>query len=1401
MTPFLKPKSGAVNLVSIIIPVILLSILNIFPGYAQYQKILDFEKLTMDEGLTSNKANVIIQDSKGFIWIGTWNGLNRYDGYSTEIYRPSYHDSTTINNREILALLEDHKGQLWIGTTSGLNCLDPLTRKIKRYSFQNRIISLLEDSNHDIWAGTWNGGLFKLDPESGQMEHLFTNDLISDIYEDSRKNLWIATYYGLINYDRSTSGYTRYLPDPDNPQHSIAHSVVTQIVESDDGNLWLGSWGGGLSKIVMHQNRDSLKFIHYQATRAPGSLTSNVIYRLHYDNYGNLWIGTWDRGLNLLDRTQQQLPPATALFSTYVSDLSNPYSVSGNNISALYVDRSGELWVGSSRIDHTNIIETGIARFKIARYTDGAFVENSIRSFGLQDSYLWAGTAIDLKLYDLKNNRIRLVKEIKDLGYRSGNTNYKANSVLSILSNRDGLWVGTDDAGLILYPGKSAIEQSNPGIIFFNTETSPALPGNKISNIVQSDRFPDKLWIGTMQNGFASLEYKNGKVSIETYSAGSDDGSVTDNNIRAVLEDREGKVWIGTQNGLNCYDPEKRTFQKFFSSISDSTSINDNVINVLYEDTRGNLWIGTNLGLNKKISERDTAGIMKIQFKGYPDTENLNDEIISNILEDNSGNLWLGLYRGLIKFNIEHDTISKEYFIKEYQHLVSLRGSSIKTAEGILFFGGGSGLISFYSDSLMKNSVPPEVCITDLLVFNKSINEKSNGDKGDGTFKAIPYLDAMDLSYKDRILTFVFSAMDYKDPKKNVYSYLLEGFDDNWNNVGTRNTATYTNIKPGNYIFKVKAANSDGVWNEEPVSMAISISPPLWRTKVAFILYGIIFIGLLYFFNQYSIIGVREKGRIMIEHMQYEKEHELNELKSRFFTNITHEFRTPLTLIMGPADELMKSNELNQASRKQAELIHRNAQRLLRLVNQLMEFRKVEKGKMEIYLRKADVVTLLNDLYDSFKSMADSKNIDFSLVLKTPHIYAMLDYEKFEKVMFNLVSNAFKYSEDGGKITIRAGLEDQDRKLVVEVEDTGIGIAEEHKERVFERFFQAHPEHTQSTGGVGLFLSRNFIKLLGGEIGLESELGKGSCFRVVVPTGQEKKIITTPVADTDETDMDIKIAGAGTAPDVPESAESEEDAVFQDRNIPLVLIVEDDSELNEFIVSGLSSDFKTVGSFNGREGLETARKINPDIIVTDIMMPEMDGFELCRHLRKDLATSHIPVVYLTAKTMREDEIEGLKLGAVDYIYKPFNLVSLKLKIKNILQNRKSLQEKFKVDKLIEPEHIELSSLDEKFLKDAVEAVNNYLDDPAFDVDKFSMAIGISSNQAYRKIKALTGQTAKEFIRNQRLKTSASMLLQKKRSISEIIYMVGFSSPSYFTRCFKEYYGCTPKEYIENDGRV
>ena len=1362
----------------------------------QAQNELHFSHLGTENGFTIDKANTIVQDSKGFIWIGTWNGLNRFDGYNCVTYQPNFHDSTSVSNREITELLVGKNDNLWIGTSNGLNCMNLKSGELQRYAFDSRILSLCEDHKGNIWIGTWTGGLFRLDIQTKKMSHFLVDDAVSDIYEDSTNILWVATYNGLVRFYPERENYIRYLPEKD--KNSLTHSIVTQVTGSKDGSLWIGTWGGGLNKIEVAKGGDKLYFSAYTTTGNKNSLSSDIIYRLFYDQYNNLWIGTWNDGLNLLKYDQQQLPPEEARFLVYKENPDSPGSLSGNGISSVYVDKGGQLWVGAEKTDCASILDNGIKHYVLPVRKDDSSNKISIRCFTQYKNQLWIGTSYNILQYE-KAGEVYVLREIYGKQtYTYKTVDYRAYSIFDMFADSTGLWLGTEDAGIIHYRFTPDLKIDRQTQTFFNTETEPSLPGNKIQKLFPSKKYPGIIWIGTMEKGFAKLvRGGDGKISsVQKYSTKDKADAISDNNTRVIYEDSDGKVWIGTQNGLNCFNPETEHFDKFFYSSYDVNSINDNVVNAILEDSFGNLWVGTNSGLNKKISLNDDGGNVKVKFKGYPEISYLSNEFISTLMEDKSGYIWLRMYRGLIKFNIAKEAVAREYFSKDYENVSLERNAEMKLNDGNFILGTQSDFITFSPDSIFKNSISHRVEITDLLIYNESISKKENKQEKYGATTTIPFVDRIKLSYKDKMVTFVFSAMDYKNPDKNTYSYMLEGFDYQWNVANTHNSATYTNIPQGNYIFKVKATTSDGLKSKDITSISVSVSPPWWKTIWAYSFYALIIIGILYFLQKYSIIKAQEKSNLEFEKMKTEEIRRLNELKSFFFTDITHELRTPLTLILGPARELLADKTLGTYATKQTELIKNSAYKLLRLVNQLMEFRKLEKGIIDrLDIQRCDITILLQEAFHFFKPMADSRNINFSLSFKQEPIITFVDPEKIEKIIFNLISNAFKYTPDKGMISILAKVKPNEAgksEAIIEVEDSGVGIAKEYQEKVFERFFQINQVRTQSTGGIGLFLAKALVEQHGGSIQLESHIGKGSCFKISLP-------------------IDRSLQELKSEDEIDSAKKNEEGGLFEFETSPIItneiqhpthklriLVVEDDADLNDFLVTGLSNEFKIIRAFNGKEALHKARNENPDLILTDIMMPEMDGFEFIQITRKDINISHIPVVFLTAKTMQEDEVKGLKLGAVGYIYKPFNLVSVKLKIHNILANQKQIQERLRTERILEPENIELSSLDEIFLKNAVESVNKNLDDPHFDVEAFSSELGVSSNQAYRKIKALTGQTAKEFIRNQRLKIAANLLLQRKRSISEVIYMVGFTSPSYFTRCFKEFYACTPKEYIEKN---
>lgn len=1355
------------------------------------QQSLSFERMSTEDGLSANKANAILQDKDGYLWVGTWNGLNRYDGYSFQTYAPILRDTSSLSNREIVALLEGKDGNIWIGTTSGLNCFNIDSEEITSFPFSHRIISLCQDDNNNIWVGTWNDGLYILNPKNGSSKHFFTTDIISDISKGKDGNYWIATYNGLIEFNTKTGINYRYLPD--GTTNSLSNQTVTQVKCAKDGSVWIGSWGGGLSKLTKDNENNKAIFQHYKSDPTnPTSLVSNVIYRIYIDEFENIWCGTWSSGLCVLPQKEQSKALDQAVFISYKNDNQDPNSVSGNNISALFVDHSGMLWVGAQTLDKSYILNSSTTTYKHKYTYEGQSLANTSRSLLFDDNQLYVGSLHDLYIYDYKDSSFEINTIVTKPSYTHANTYFESTSILSLAKNKHGLWVGTDDAGLLLYDSDDLSAKKPRLKRYFNSiTTSCPTAGNKISCILASKKDPNTIWTGSLQNGVTRIQYDGTSSSSKIIRAGNSAQNISSNDIRVIQEDRDGIVWIGTQNGLNRYNPKTERVQKFFYSQKNTNSINDNVINCIFEDDNGTLWIGTNTGLNKKITMTNSDNKEYIAFKSYPNLKQIGSGIIGHILQDIYGMLWVKPYHGLFRFDPYNERIVRDYSNKEFS-TVNIEGNAkAQSPEGIICYGTNEGFITLHPDDLTNKSRVPKLTLTDIKVSNRSIKSESD--------VAIPHLHDYRLSPSKKTITFEFSAMDFKSPNNNQYTYFLEGADDTWHNIGKQNSITFNSLKHGKYTLHVKAANSDGKWTDKALMINLRVLPAWHQTLVAQIAYILLFIIILYFFNKFSVIKAKEKSRLMLELVKSEKEQKINELKTLFFTDITHEFRTPLTLIQGPAEEIMNQENISPYIAKQADLILRNSNRLMRMINQLMDFRKVDRQKMDILWQKCTITDILKDVYDGYKGVALSRRINFTLNLEKDNVTAYLDTDKVEKILFNLASNAFKYSNDGGDIEINFILQEKEdtiESLIIEIKDDGIGIAPENQERVFERFVQTHQKKTHSTGGIGLYLSKTFVEQHNGSIELTSELGKGSSFKVTlpyrdVPLEEDGSSVVNkkPIIIDNESNKKHENLSFNTLENTEETAK------------PKLLLVEDDYDLNNFISSSLSAEYQVITCYNGLEGYKLAQNQLPSIIISDIMMPELDGFGMCKRLREDINTSHIPIIFLTAKTMQSDQLKGLQLGAIDYINKPFNFSALKLKINNIIEARKNFQQGFKASNILDPTVPELSSLDEKLLKDAVEAVNANIDNPEFDVERFGKVIGLSPNQAYRKIKSLTGQTAKEFIRNQRLKAAAALFLQKKRSISEVIYMVGFSSPSYFTRCFKEYYNCTPKEYIANDGEV
>ncbi len=1325
----------------------------------QAQNELHFSHIGRENGFPLDKANAITQDKKGFIWIGTWNGLSKYDGYTCTNFLPQYHDSTSISNREITSLFTDANGDIWAGTSNGLNYISAETNQIKTFPFNNRILSIHEDDSKNIWVGTGKG-LFRLDRETGNASPFLTGETINDIHEDKYHNLWIATNSGLIRLDQKRLKHRKYTAE--NNRNSLSSSTVMQVVSSDD-YLWIGTWGGGLNRAELNGDGSLINFTQYAADWKGSSICSNVIFRLAYDKFNNLWIGSWSDGLSMLKPDQQRVSARDAVFQTYRNNPLNNNSISSNDISALFIDRNNLLWIGAAKIDQAQSIEHGLERYALPKLNDNSLF---IRCFTKRKNFLWVGA----NQYILEYERINGVYQFKRQYIPTGNPYNRLLTTCTILdlhADQNGLWVGTEGAGLIFYPFRN--NEINPyQAKIYNTNSSVSIPDNRVSKIIPSKANPQQLWIGTMERGIAQLDInQSGASKSKTFNTLN---GISNNSIRALLEDQQGNLWIGTQNGLNYFDTHENTCDSYFYSTHNAFSINDNIINHIFEDSNHNIWIGTNSGLNKKITQNE-----KVAFQGYPDIDYLSNELVFNIKEDKSKNLWIRMYNGVVKFNLENEAICGKFFRQDFENTRLERNSNVSISNESFVIGNNANFIVFNPDTIQSKQSSLKTSITDVLLYNKSSKAHNIS------------LNKLSLAHHNKMISFKFSDMSFLAPNEVTYFYKLDGFDRQWNKIKGTNSVTYTNIPPGRYTFMVSSVSPD---NEESISeLKIRILPPWWKSKLALFIYLILIGGIVYTLKEYIKAENLEKRRLALEKMKAKEMERLNEQKSLFFTDITHELRTPLTLILEPSKELVHDPSLRAETREKVRLIKTSADKLLRLVNKLMEFRKLEQSEIStlIYTR-VDLNQMMQEIFTFFQPLAHARSIDFKLNTPKEQTLIYLDLDKFEKVMFNIISNAFKYTPNKGEVSININSNYQ--IVRVEVNDNGIGIAKEYQERVFERFFQINQIQTQSTGGVGLYMVKELINMLQGKVELYSEPNEGSSFRIELPVKP----------DNNEVSDEVKTYSL---------VENETISFHDQEAIPCnneahrmlkIMIIEDDIELNKFIAAELSRNFEVKRTFNGKEALQELHSFIPDLILSDVLMPEMGGFEFAKELAKDKNFASTPVIFLTAKNTPEDEIKGFKLGAIDYINKPFDIGSLQIKIKNILSNRQKEKESIRTEHLLTPEDIKLPSANEIFLTNAVEAINRNISNVDYDVEKFSNDMNMSQNQLYRRLKALTGQTAKDFIRSQRLKVAADLLMQESREVSEVVYLVGFASPSYFSRCFKDYYGCSPTEYIKKNSK-
>ena len=879
-----------------------------------------------------------------------------------------------------------------------------------------------------------------------------------------------------------------------------------------------------------------------------------------------------------------------------------------------------------------------------------------------------------------------------------------------------------------------------------------------------------------------------------------------------------GRLWIGTNGGgLNLVeDFEEGKFHRWIDVLDKSKQLSSNSIYSICESLQVKntneieetvLWVGTSNGLNKILihnsSDFYNLTSLKIEVKSFTTQDGLADNSVKSILEDKNGNLWIGTNSGISFFNV-----AKSSFINynNYDGVIGNEfnsGSALYSQDGLMYFGSVDGLNVFDPEHIKQSEFIPPVVITDFQIFNEPVKI------GEDSPLNISILDAdkIILAYSQNVFSFQFTALDYNSPQSIHYAYQMEGFDKDWIYTDDRRYITYTNLDPGTYQFKVKATNSDGVWNDNFKSIEIIINQPWWRTGWAYAFYALLIIVGIYTARKIEINRARLRNELKMREFEAKKQRELENIKARFFANLSHEFKTPLTLIKGPINELIDGTSKNN-QQEYFELIKRNSEKLQDLIDQLLELTQLENAAIPLKAKKENLVSLLRGLVSSFDSMAKQKNISLSFDSKLDRILCWVDMDKLEKIINNLVSNAFKFTGKGGSIkvqleTIKNNSEDF---ALIKVSDSGIGIPQDRLDKIFDRFYQVDDSSRKNYGGsgIGLALVKELVDLHKWEIDVESETGKGTEFSIQIPLkeaylDESQKEIENTSEKNNESDYTKKEITAQKTELLDKEIEQEiieKEKLLSEK--PSVLIVEDSEDVRIFLRGILQNEYRINEAVDGEDGLKKASEVMPSLIISDVMMPSMDGIEFCRRIKTDLQTSHIPVILLTAKASQESKLEGLETGADAYLTKPFNTKELLVRIRNLLEQRKNLREKFSKEFKVEPASIAVSTLDNEFLQRAFETVNKNLSNTEFSSEEFAKEMFMSRSQLHRKLVSLTGQGPGEFLRSFRLKKSAALILEKRLNITQIAFEVGFSSPSHFTKVFRQQFNCLPTEFIQKN---
>jgi len=1308
-----------------------------------------YRNITMNDGLAANTVRNIVQDDFGFIWFGTDNGLCRYDGNRVQPFRIA-----ELGANQYISTLLCSQGAIFAGTDKGVFQLSPSPQQFNKLKMDihSVVTHLTTDKEGNLWVSTMSDGVWRYHLKTGQTKQYHTNgdyDAVAEVLVDHSNQIWTITNWGGPYVQRLNRLHDRFEPVKLNYN---GYYGGLRMLETSDGRIWLGTWEEGL--LLMHSDGRLEQVLNPKLTKAGYHI--HTLYERQQANGkgdGCIYIGC-DDGLITFD-------PKTHGWKRQMEDLqTNQKRQSNRFVYAITSDTEGGLWTGTFYGGAHYLSAVG-KRFEAFSIESG--LKGNVISRFCEDKYghIWIAS-------DDGGVMCYAPKERQFVGYPHQDLLARQNAhALSICGNE--LWIGTYTSGIfVLNTETGAIRQ-------YTQSEDPHSLDNTSCYALYTDK-QGRVWAGTMdglnlydrsQNHFERLGKTNAMVI-------------------DIDEDWQGNLWFSTEgNGLWRYDPKTKHLKQYQHDESDNTSLPENQVNCTMVDESGRLWAGTQNGLCRFDAEKDCFEHIALEVPS---------QNVMSIIEDN-GALWLSTERGIVKYEPQ-ETHSDGKELSRSQHvqrftlhdgLVSEQfqpNSALKTSDGHICFGSTSGFNTFLPYEIKANSVMPPVYITTMSLMN---HEEYTAE---GLPKDLSQTKELYLDYNDaRMVTFSFASLSYCSPEKNQYAYKMEGFDRDWNYVGNQNRANYTNLPAGTYVFHVKATNNDGIWSTNEATLKIVVHPPFWWSWYAKVIYLLLIGAAIWFYVQLRLKRAERQHQQEIERLSQEKEKEVREARLNFFTMIAHEIRTPVSLIIGPLEKIMKTEHPSDDMR----VIDRNAHRLLELVNQLLDFRKVEQKQIIMHFSPQNMHDLIDSVSERFAPTFKQGGKHFEVYYPDNHFTAMIDKEAITKVISNLLTNANKYTKD--QVQLSCQTEPDGEHFRITVSDNGVGIREQDRKRIFDPFFQA--QDNKPGTGIGLNIVKNIVEQHHGSISVESEVGKGSTFIVILPTGQmtddQLQLAEDFPADYDGHSSKPFVRGhesiAHTSTDKP--------LVPSNSEKPRMLIVDDSEDMVAFLVENFKNAYQVETAGDGIEALAILQKQEVNIIISDWMMPRMDGAELCRRVRRDPLTSHIPFVMLTAKTDDDSKIQGMDVGADTYIEKPFSLQYLEACIRNMLNIRRRLMERFSTQPLEPVTEIASNPTDNEFLLKMNKLIEENFSNSELNVNFLADKLNISRSGLFAKIKTLADVTPNEMIQIVRLKKAAQLLKEGKYQINEICYMVGFSNPSYFSKCFQKQFGIKPGEFIGN----